>query len=92
MRQPPLLTRVTLPIARLLALPLPSKGGTISVTVDPPGRYVYATGDTDDTLAVFTRDPDGSLEFVQVMNRATPGPLLDGVRGSTMIVKPTPVG
>lgn len=56
-------------------------GGTIGVAVDPLGRYVYATGDTDDTLAVFARDPDGSLEFVQIVNRATPGPLLDGARG-----------
>ncbi len=41
-------------------------GGASAVAVSPDGRHLYATGATDDALAVFTRNPaTGTLGFVE---------------------------
>ncbi len=40
-------------------------GGASSVEISPDGRHVYVTGETDNSIAVFSRDSDtGELTFV----------------------------
>ena len=54
--------------------------GAMSVKVSPDGRYVYATGNLSDAVAVFARDTkNGQLTQVQTLNTATL-PALDGAR------------
>ena len=42
--------------------------GASAVTVSPDGKRVYATGSSDDAVAVFTRESStGALGFVQIV-------------------------
>jgi len=51
--------------------------GTHAVAVSPDGAHVYATGQADDALAVFRRDPhSGKLTLVDVQSEGA-----DGVKG-----------
>jgi 6-phosphogluconolactonase (cycloisomerase 2 family) len=44
-------------------------GGASSVEISPDGRHVYVTGETDNSVAVFSRDLDtGELTFVEKLD------------------------
>src|SRR2546427_9658116 len=48
--------------------------GATGVAVSPDGKHVYAAGELDDALAVFTRDSaSGALTFVEEQNDAVAG-------------------
>lgn len=48
-------------------------GGASSVEVSPDGRHVYVTGETDNSIAVFSRDSNtGQLTFVESLTDSNP--------------------
>ncbi len=52
--------------------------GDSGVTVSPDGSHVYATGYSDDAVAVFSRNSStGALTFVEVLKDGTGG--VDGL-------------
>jgi DNA-binding beta-propeller fold protein YncE len=58
--------------------------GGYSVTVSPDGRNVYAAGNTDDAVAVFSRDSTtGRLSFRQVLKDGVDG--VDGLDGAMSV-------
>ncbi len=58
--------------------------GAASVAVGPVGAYVYATGQAEDTLAVFARDAtNDTLTFVQVLRDETDG--VFGLQGAAAV-------
>ena len=58
--------------------------GANSVTVSPDGSHVYATGYSDNALAVFQRDvATGQLTFVQVLKDGVGG--VDGLYGANSV-------
>jgi len=55
-----------------------------SVTVSPDGRHVYATGQLDDAVAVFSRNPtSGALTFVEFQQDGASG--VDGLAGAISV-------
>jgi 6-phosphogluconolactonase (cycloisomerase 2 family) len=58
------------------------------VAVSPDGKYVYAVGTSDDSIAAFTRDPStGALSFIErerdgVDDTSDPGATVDGLDGA----------
>ena len=53
----------------------------VAVTVSPDGKHVYATGNTDDAVAVFSRNSTtGALTFVEVHKDTDVG--IDGLNGA----------
>ncbi len=55
--------------------------GTHAVTLSPDGLNVYVAANTDDALAVFSRDPEtGALSFLEVQRDGVGG--VDGLNGS----------
>ncbi|MFC1563744.1 beta-propeller fold lactonase family protein [candidate division KSB1 bacterium] len=62
-------------------------GNATSVAVSPDGKNVYATGATEDGLAVFKRLADGRLRYMEVHKDVSSGGSaegLDGVYGVTV--------
>lgn len=56
----------------------------MDVTVSPDGRHLYAVGDWDDGLAVFSRDDTtGRLTFVEVQKEGVGG--VDGIEGAMAV-------
>lgn len=56
----------------------------MDVAVSPDGRHVYAVGDWDDGLAVFSRDgTTGRLTFVEVQKEGIGG--VDGLEGAVAV-------
>jgi predicted outer membrane repeat protein len=61
------------------ALGIDGLDGVSGVAVSPDGKHVYAAGFNDMALAVFSRDSStGWIDQVQVINRSSPSPLLNG--------------
>lgn len=60
--------------------------GASAVTVSPDGRHVYATGEVDDALAVFSRDASfDTLAFVETQDNGVGGVFgLDGASAVTV--------
>ena len=59
-------------------------GGASCVTVSPDGQSVYATGFDDDSLAVFSRDPNtGELSFVEAQFDNSDG--VNGLDGANFV-------
>jgi len=58
--------------------------GAVSVVVSPDGTRVYATGDLDDAVVVFLRDPvTGALTFVEALKDGAGG--IDGLDGANSV-------
>ena len=58
--------------------------GAISVTVSPDGKHLYASGNQDDGVAVFSRDSTtGALTFVEVHKDGVGG--VDGLFGAISV-------
>ena len=58
--------------------------GTTSVKVSPHGSHLYASGDSDDAVAVFSRNSaTGSLTFVEVHKDGVDG--VDGLSGASSV-------
>ncbi len=56
----------------------------MDVTVSPDGRHLYAVGDWDDGLAVFSRDSTtGALSFVEVQKEGAGG--IEGLEGAVAV-------
>jgi 6-phosphogluconolactonase (cycloisomerase 2 family) len=61
-------------------------GGASDVKVSPDGRHVYVAGNTDNAVAVFSRDPDsGALTFVEAEFNGVGGVGVSGLNGATAI-------
>jgi 6-phosphogluconolactonase (cycloisomerase 2 family) len=61
------------------ALSIDGLDGASGVAVSPDGNHVYTAGYDEMAVAVFARNSSsGWIEQVQVINRNTPSPLLDG--------------
>ena len=59
-------------------------GRAISVTVSPDGRHVYAAGQFDDAVVVFSRNSTtGALTFVEVQKDGVGG--VDGLDGASSV-------
>ena len=59
--------------------------GAISVTVSPDGKHLYAAGNSDNAVAVFSRhSTTGALTFVEVQRDGSPGGV-DGLAGAISV-------
>ncbi|MEO7794488.1 MAG: beta-propeller fold lactonase family protein [Thermoanaerobaculia bacterium] len=59
-------------------------GGAGGLAISPDGRNLYATGETDDAIAVFARDAaTGVLTAVEVKRESDPA--IDGLDGATAV-------
>ena len=76
-------TPTPVPTPTATATPTPSAtvdglNGALSVTVSPDGKHLYAAGQSDDAVAVFSRDSTtGALTFVEVQRDGVGG--VDGL-------------